>query len=910
MLGRTVSHYRILEKLGAGGMGVVYKAEDTRLHRFVALKFLPETLAKDRQALERFQREAQAASALNHPNICTIYDIGEFEGQPFIAMEFLEGQTLKHRIEEKPLKTDQVLDLAIQIADGLDAAHSKGITHRDMKPANIFVTARAQVKILDFGLAKLQGPAVGVQGLGESPPTPGPRSPTPDAPTASIDPEHLTSPGMALGTVAYMSPEQARGELVDARTDLFSFGAVLYEMATGRRAFSGTSTATIFTAILRDEPPRPSQLNPQLPSRLEEIISKALEKDREVRYQVASEMRADLKRLKRDTDSGRPVASGVMAGMVREPTRRKARWLTMAGALASAMAVTVGLYKFIGRKQTAVSFQSMQIVHVTDTGKADAAAVSPDGKYVAYVTGSPGEQSLRVRQVATRSDIEIVPAVEGQYRGLSFSHDGNYIYYVRSEKATPKLGSLHQVPVLGGPSRRFIAHVDSAVTFSPEGKRLAFVRYDMREGQTALVVADVDGTAEQRLAARKLPEWFSLAGPSWSPDGKTIGVSACFSSEYCIVLAVEARNGHEKPIGSGRFEVRRVAWLADGSALVVNARESSTRPFQIWQLSYPHGEMRRITNDLNDYRDIDVTADSGTLVTVQDELLSNLWIADDYHGGSPQRGEINPHQITFGTHNHDGEDGLAWTADGGIVYSSFASGKAELWIVNADGTHPRLLTHGDIESPGSPSACPDGRFIVDGLNLKGDYALWRVDADGANPKQLVEYGEDPSCSPDGKWVVFSSLSAGQWTLWRVSIDGGVPARLTDYPSDWQAISPDGRWIAFLDQAEPAKPKIAVMPFAGGPAAKTFDFSAASPTYKPLRLYFGPDGRSVCFVDSPKGASNIWSQLLDGGRPKQLTEFTSGLIFNFAWSRDGRRLALSRGNKVSDVVMISNLKGSR
>src|SRR5713226_3074409 len=771
MIGQTILHYRIVGQLGSGGMGVVYEAQDLTLGRRVALKFLPPQLARDAASLDRFLLEARSASALNHPNICTIYAVENDGGQSFIAMELLEGQSLDHKLLGPPLPLDRVLDISIQLADALDAAHAKGIVHRDIKPANIFLTQRSPVKVLDFGLAKLTRAAeLAMDAV---------------ATQASPGPAHLTSPGSTVGTVAYMSPEQARGEELDARSDLFSFGAVLYQMATRRLPFAGPTCAVIFHAILEKTPSPVTELNPSLPAKFEEIVFKALEKDPDLRYQTAAEIRGDLKRLKRDTSSGKVAASSTSAAraaesqpmtsgavLLAEAKRHKSALITVAVAAVLVIAVgTVGVFKLLTRSGPTIKPLKMTITKVTENGMARAAAISLDGRYAAYVRYD-AVPSFWVKQLATGSDIQVVPPQAGSfYHGMRFTPDGNYIFYTNAEKENPEVIDLYSVPSLGGVTRHVLTDVGSAPAFSPDGKQIAF-----EKNQGELRVANSDGTGEHVILVRDAATRGLQGDPSWSSDGKLIAMGAeerGGGNNFGSLLVVTP-DGKAVKSFVYKFFVDTVAWVPDGSGLfmITEGPETHFRP-QIMFQPYPGGDLVRVTNDFTWYSGLTMTADSKVLLTVQEQIFQNVFVVDVPETPGPAL-EAGLKQITSEQENGEW---LSWTADGKLLVAD-AIGRA--YLMDADGSHQVPLLERE-PAVAFPTGCGRADMAVVGLVRERSSALslYKLNLSSGELKRLTSDTGDtePSCTPDGKWVVYKSGSGGADHIMKVSSDGGTPVEL-------------------------------------------------------------------------------------------------------------------------------------
>ena len=899
MIGQTISHYRITGQLGSGGMGIVYEAEDLDLGRRVALKFLPPQLSRDQNALERFLLEARTASALNHPNICTIYAVERVGEQSFIAMELLEGETLDHRLRTGAVPMDRLLDWSIQLADALDAAHGKGIIHRDIKPANIFITQRGPVKILDFGLAKLARPEMDMETIGA----------TQDSPQL-----HLTSPGATVGTIAYMSPEQARGEELDARTDLFSLGVVIYQMATGHLPFSGATSAVVFHAILELDPAPVLQFNSALPARLEDVIGKALEKDRELRYHSAGDLRGDLRRLKRDTESGRKSAAHIsgslsaasgaahniaegsgtsfVPGSVESQSAgatkpRDNALLRRTGTGAALVLAGILAYSIFFRSH-GVPFQNISVTKVTDTGNEVLAAISPNGQYVLCMSRKNGLASLWLRNVPTNSNVQVQPPADVYYNGLRFSPDGNYFYFVRSDPGNSELKFLYRAPLLGGTPEKLISDMDSNVTFSPDGQKFAYMRYDNPEkGKYQLIVRSVMGGDEKVLNTGGTNA--GLYQPAWSPDGKTIVCEKLdFESGLIRLMAVDVSNGQAQAFYSSNQRIAdKPAWMPDGTGVLVLGKEQSSNfaRTQIGFVSYPKGEYSAVTRDTNSYSDLSVANSGHVLATVQNQYRWNLEVMPAAGPGAQTR------QIT----RADGDTNFTWTADNHLI-----SDQGNVLNVIDPVSGSKSVIPGQT-SGGAPSACGGTGSIVFVKLENGAQNVWQMD--GNNYRQITKGKLDvsPMCSTDGKWV-FLVEQAGIQKLAKVPIEGGVPQVISDLPSSSTFdVSPDGKIAAFptLEHSGEHKDMLAVMDTDGMKAPKIVDFER--PRFS--LLHFTPDGKGVVYATRQNGVDNLWLQPLDGSKGKQITDFTSERIFDFHWSFDGKQLALVRGHTDADVVLI-------
>jgi eukaryotic-like serine/threonine-protein kinase len=900
MIGQTISHYRILEKLGGGGMGVVYKAEDSELGRFVALKFLPDELARDPQALERFRREARAASALNHPNICTIYEIGKHDAHSFIAMEFLDGMTLRSRIGGKPLELESVLSLGTEIADALDAAHAKGIVHRDIKPANIFVTERGHAKILDFGLAKVAAAGGGSGAISD------------EAQTQTLGEAHLTSPGTAVGTVAYMSPEQIRAKELDPRTDLFSFGAVLYEMATGTLPFRGESSGVIVNSILERDPVPAVRLNPDLPAGMERIIHKALEKDRELRYQSAAELRADLKRLHRDTSSGRVRsaalgADGAVASSAAEissssklqlkppAARRRTLWIGVSAAVVVALAAAA----YLVRPTPRPAFQEVQMEALTASGDTFGAAISPDGKYIAMLRrDSDGRESLWMRHLATNSTSQIVAPSDAQYDEVSFGPDGNYVYLRSFEKQTAGMHDLSRVPVLGGPVARVVHNIDSAPSFY--GDRLCFIRENFpKPGTEQLDSARLDGSEEKVIFQVEGMKHYS---PAWAPDGRRIAVLKQTGATVEFVM-VDAATGTPKTFftssisASNQFP-RSVVWTQAGGLIFV-ARYLDSGLEQINYISYPGAAIRRITNDLNSYGRVTLSADGKTAATVtyNERFEDQMFPAD------------HPPKFSEGT-TAGGARWLDWIGNEEVLLSDMED--YSLQAVTLGGKKTTLFSTSEMRAFDA-SACA-GRTVVfagERLDKGSETRIWSIDLEGNNLQPLTPGPADQyaRCSPDGKWMAFYDFTNRILKKVRRS-DGKVETLIAAerHPAASFDLSSDGQQILAITRTFGEAAGRSVLSFVSlesGATTKEIPIAGALITAAVV-----PGGKYVAYTMRDRGVENIWLQPLDGGPARQWTQFhldreTMSWIQTMSWSPDGKHLAIAHGTTRGDAVLLKD-----
>lgn len=858
--GVIVAHYRILRKIGAGGMGEVFLALDTKLNRQVALKFLPVHRAGDSETRTRFTREAQAVAKLNHSNIVTIHEVSEFDGRPFIAMEYVTGHALNHYCRDEKLSLSDIMALAIQVADGLAKAHQMGIIHRDIKPSNLVMDADHRAKILDFGLAAVQGA------------------------------DRLTKSGSTLGTIMYMSPEQAQGKELDPRSDLFSLGVVLYELITGQVPFKRESDAATLQAILSDVPEPLARYRAQVPDELQRIVSKLMERDPGLRYQTASDVVADLRKL-----------SGTHAPLRVHPVgakRRQPLWIFL--AILGVLVVAGALFlRYRVRPDMATAPIAMIITPITSEGNVTTAAISPDGSYMAYATSDSSRQKLWVHHLSSGGTVQLLDTTNAMPVDLRFSPDGNFVYFRFLRMAD--LGDLYRISVLGGRPHLVIPDVWGRVTFSPQDGRMAFWRVKIPQITPGIVTANVDGSDDREWAADVAGEETMYSNvPAWSPDGKFIALSkaAITPSQQVVLSILEFATGKEVSRISGNWaSTLSLDWIPAGGLIVAGLQHSNPFGAQVWRVSYPEGTLRRITNDLNSYNDVSLTADGKRLSVVQTDTRAGVWLV-------PIHDVDHPKQILSG--KYDGQGGLSWADSNSLVFFTRTANVYSLSRYFIDHKTQETIIKGE-PIVYYPSVSRGGQMMVfyDAGEQYSRISL--CDLDGLHRKSLTQPGEFrwPSISYDGTWAVYCEFIQGNPQIVKTQIQGGSSLLLDSTAASqfMPRISPDGHWVAYyLLDMQSKGIRIAISPSAGGSPVHLFEVPPSVDAGF-TSLVWSVDGESIYYQDLKNGVSNIWSQPVRGGVPSQITHFTDLYICDFDVSPDGKTLAVSRMKSTSDAVLI-------
>ncbi len=901
MTEKMISRYQILDRLGAGGMGEVYKALDTKMRREVALKLLPPVYVQDAERVARFKQEAFTTSALNHPNITTVYEIDEDGGRHFICLEFIAGRSLRQVIRAGKLELRESLDIGVQVAEGLHAAHEAGVVHRDLKPENIMVRPDGIAKILDFGLAKLGGT---------------PEPPSAEAETllrGSPGAEALTQPGMVLGTVAYMSPEQARGQELDRRSDIFTFGSILLEMVTRKQPFQAQSSVELMHAIIHEAPRPLQELAGEAPTELYRILRKAMAKSPDERYQTVKDMAIDLRALQRDLDSGATTAvhAAVTSGPMAAPrprSRLPMQWIAVGIVVVGAVAFM--LWKRSGPAPAPQPAAMLQISKVTSTGKASGPTFAPNGQFLAYTNTVDDQVAIRVRQLATGSEVEVVPPKPDVGLGnMEFTPDGNWLLYT-SRQRNESVRTLWQVSPLGGTPREVLRQVDSAPSFAPDGRSFLFQR--ALGSQDVRFMMAPFGSQGEATEVFKAPEGaLVVTEPVLSPDGNEILYMQIDRGDvlHRKLMILTLASGTVRPVpGPSWMLLGGYDWAPDGKGVYVTGKSSWVERNQVWYVSLDAKEARPLTQGFDEHGSVDLRGDGKALATVRTTVASQLWYVP--LEGTPEASAARARVLTHGT---DMVGNPRVSPDGTkILFVSEAGGNINIWVMDVDGANSKQLTFGAGQEF-SPVWSPDALKIAFGTEREGDLQIWVADADGQNARQVTHQGTTnygPSWSPDGRWLSYLASTGDSSFVFKIAADGGEPIRLSrqeqvGYCSLW---SPDGRTVAAWSQPRTPSPQydLALFPADGGGEVRTLTFMPRS-GWTLISLQWAPDGKAFSTVAPREGRWLLERYPLDGGAPVPLLVFDGDQdLFSHGWSPDGRFVILQRGHVSSDVVLLENL----